>query len=128
MELSYFPHHNGHRAWPYYADTIQDAAVEDLFWRKMQAEPTFTKKVIKAVWPSAIESQHELHIGPNLSVSLSPESCGAFGGLSPCDLYYLHGDERDAERIQQGTTTPDFCGYYVGPLVAKKKGGCSKMW
>lgn len=121
-----YPHHYGHPAWPYYAETVEDAAIEDLFWRKMQADPTFTKKVIKAVWPDANESQHELLITPNLSVSLLPESYAAYTGLQPCGLNYLYGDQRDIERIKQGTLTPDSGGYYLGPLVAHQRGWLPK--
>lgn len=126
MELSFFPQHDGYPAWPYYGEKIEDVAVEDLFWRKMQAEPSFTKSVIKGVWPSARETQHQFLIDLNFSVSLLPESCGAYSGQQGCDLPYLHGNTRDANSIYRGTHNPDAGGYYLGPLVAMSKGWLNK--
>lgn len=122
MELSYFPRHNGHRAWPYYADTIHDAAVEDLFWRKIQTERDFAIKVIKAVWPQAEECEDELRIGNGESVSLSPESCGAFCVFGTSSHPHLYAGKLDEKLIQSSVQNPEDGGYFLGPLIAKHKG------
>ncbi|MBD5418324.1 MAG: AAA family ATPase [Desulfovibrio sp.] len=117
-----FPHHNGHPAWPYLAETIEDAAIEDLFWRKMQTDSVFLKEVIKGVWPDANECQDGLLITPDLAVSLFPESHGAYAGRYPYNLNYLRGNEHDPEHIVRGLQDSSLGGYYTGPLIARKKG------
>lgn len=42
-----FPCSYGHRAWPFYASTIDGAACEDLFWRKMQTSPMLLGKLCR---------------------------------------------------------------------------------
>ena len=61
MFLPYhFPCSYGHRAWPFYASTIDEAIYEDLFWRKMQTSPNFVKKVVLSVWPDAQLNNNEI--------------------------------------------------------------------
>lgn len=117
-----FPKSNGHIAWSYASKTIEEAAIEDLFWRKIQVSPTFAWEVVSTVWPDAERGKWDAFIRPNLYVSLLPESCGAytFGGW--CGLRSLRGDALDTKRIEQGTQWPDRGGYYPRPLVAKHTG------
>lgn len=122
MELSYFPHHNGHRAWLHYAETVQDAAVEDLFWRMIQTDRTFAIRVVKAVWPQAEEREDELLIGNGVSVSLFPQSCGAFCVWGESSHSHLYAGKHDEEMIQNGVQNPRGGGYFLGPLIAHHKG------
>ena len=117
-----FPKSNGHIAWNWASNTIEAAAIEDLFWRKVQVSPSFAWEVVRTVWPDAAHGKWDAFIRPNLYVSLLPESCGAytFGGWS--GLSSLRGDASDTRRIDMGEERPDRAGYYLGPLIAKHKG------
>lgn len=117
-----FPKSNGHIAWNWASKTIEAAAIEDLFWRKVQVSPSFAWEVVRTVWPDAARGKWDAFIRPNLYVSLLPENCGAytFGGW--CGLSSLRGDASDTRRIDMGEKRPDRGGYYLGPLIAKHTG------
>lgn len=117
-----FPRHNGHPAWPYYAETLDQAAIVDLFWRKVQTDSNLVSEVAKIINPGTTWFGNELVITPNLRVSLWPESCGAYVREGSNGLCYLNGNRNDDERIIEGVLNPDMGGYYLGPLVAKSKG------
>lgn len=116
-----FPRHNGHRAWPYYAETVDGAAIEDLFWRKVQVSPHFTWDVVRTVWPHAILYEQYVFIAPNLYVSLLPESCGAYTIGGRGGLYPLRGDAADMKCIEMGMQPSSMAGYYLGPLIAHQQ-------
>lgn len=117
-----FPRHNGHRAWPYYAETVDGAAIEDLFWRKVQVSPNFAAEVVRTVWPEARQESNGLLILPNqLYVSLCPESCGAYTTLGMGWDYPLRGDSYDSIKISRRIQEAASHGYYLGPLVSRHK-------
>lgn len=124
VNSSSFPRHNGHRAWHYYAKTIEDAAIEDLFWRIVQTSPDVAADIVKFVWPSAHRVSDEMIIPQNLHISLFPESCGAYTRFGYGGLYPLRGDATDLNRINEGVDASKFVnrGYYFAPLIANKRG------
>ena len=119
---SRYSNHFGHRAWPFYSKSVEGAFIEDLFWRKVQTDPDFAVAVARTIWPQSERMKGELLLNPRLSMSLLPESCGAFVGRSYSGLYDLHGDAGDMGRIQKGVERADRGGYYPGPLIAKHTG------
>ena len=114
--------HNGHRAWPYYSESVDGAAIEDLFWRQVQTNPEFAVTVARTVWPQAARMGGELILPSKQSMSLWPESCGAFVGRSYSGLFHLRGDGGDVKHIKQGAQRPDLGGYYLGVLVVEHTG------
>lgn len=114
--------HNGHRAWPYHSESVDGAAIEDLFWRQVQTNPDFAVTVARTVWPQAVRMEGELLLTSNQSMSLWPKSCGAFVGQSYSGLFQLCGDGKDVKYIELGTQRPDKSGYYLGALVVKHTG------
>lgn len=121
-----FPRHNGHRAWPYYAETVDGAAIEDLFWRKVQVSPHFTAEVVRTVWPDANLCKQNVFIAPNLYVSLLPESCGAYTIGGRGGLYPLRGDAADMKRIEMGMQPSLLAGYYLGSPAVLNTGWVRK--
>lgn len=123
MFLPYhFPCSYGHRAWPFYASTIDEAIYEDLFWRKMQTSPNFVKKVVLSVWPDAQLNNNEI-VFSNYSVSLNPESCGSYISKSNYSLYEsLEGSDCDDKYIDFACESSMSMGYYLGPLINIKTG------
>lgn len=117
-----FPKSNGHIAWNWASKTIEAAAIEDLFWRKVQVSPSCAWEVVRTVWPDAARGKWDAFIRPNLYVSLLPENCGAYAFGGWCGLSSLRGDASDTRRIDMGEKRPDRGGYYLGPLIAKHKG------
>lgn len=59
-----FPQNNGHTAWSYASKTLEEAAIEDLFWRKVQGTPTFAWEVVMTVWPGPALGKWDVLIVP----------------------------------------------------------------
>lgn len=118
-----FPCSNGNLAWDSQSLTIEEAAIEDMLWRKIQTDPHFTENVVKTMWPSAHRKDNEMIISPDLRVSLHLESCGAY-----CDsrarsrLHGLLGNDEDIRHIKNAFNYTALQGYYPGPLLQIKKG------
>ena len=115
MFLPYhFPCSYGHRAWPFYASTIDEAIFVDLFLRNMQTSPNFVKKVVLSVWPDAQLNNNEI-VFSNYSVSLNPESCGSYISKSNYSLYEsLEGSDCDDKYIDFACESSMSMGYYLG--------------
>lgn len=123
-----FPQHNGHRAWHYYAKNIEDAAIEDLFWRKVQVSPHFTTKVVRTVWPEAKQESNGLLILPNqLYVSLCPESCGAYTTLGMGWDYPLRGDSYGSIRLAAESKRQPHMDITLNHLCPATRTGSKKM-
>ena len=118
MFLPYnFPCSYGHRAWPFYASTIDGAVGEDLFWRKMQTSPNFVRKIVLSIWPDAQLGDKEIFFD-GYSVSLNPESCGSYisnNEYNSCRA--LEGSNYDDNYIDLACNYPESKGYYLGPLI-----------
>ena len=123
MFLPYnFPCSYGHRAWPFYASTIDGAVGEDLFWRKMQTSPNFVRKIVLSIWPDAQLGDKEIFFD-GYSVSLNPESCGSYisnNEYNSCRA--LEGSNYDDNYIDLACNYPESKGYYLGPLIQMKLG------
>lgn len=118
----YFPCSYGHRAWPFYASTVDGAACEDLFWRKMQTSPNFVRKIVLSIWPDAQLGDKEIFFG-GYTVSLNPESCGSYILSSEYNSYRaLEGSNYDDKYIDLACKFPVSMGYYLGPLIKMKIG------
>lgn len=121
--INKFPCSNGHPAWTLNAQTVEDAATEDLLYRKIQTDPHFTESVVREFWPDARRTGDELLLASDISVSLARESCGAYcRNRGRARLYTLLGDNDDMRHIKHAAHRPLSQGYCLGPLFQHEQG------
>lgn len=118
-----FSESNGYIAWEYNSTNIEDAAIEDLFWRILQVSPGSVEKVVRAIFPSAYKEESELFIGRATFFSLHPKSCGAYRhwGITGNTLCALKHDI-DKKYLEQATKEAGMQGYYLAPLLIIEQG------
>ena len=116
-----YPKAFGHPAWKLYG-SVNDALLQDLFWRKVQTDPGLVSRLAKMLDPNATQEKEDIFLSDNTAISLHPESCGAYTTSRNRYLERLNGDCDDKKLISEAEKYPASGGYYLGPLFQQKFG------
>ena len=116
-----YPKAFGHPAWKLYG-SVNDALLQDLFWRKVQTDPGLVARLAKILDPNATQEKEDIFLSDNTAISLHPESCGAYSTIRNSLLNYLHGNSEDKKIISEAEEYPAAGGLYLGPLFRQKCG------
>ena len=116
-----YPKAFGHPAWKLYG-SVNDALLQDLFWRKVQTDPGLVARLAKILDPNATQENEDIFLSDNTAISLHPESCGAYSTIRNSLLNYLHGNSEDKKIISEAEEYPAAGGLYLGPLFRQKCG------
>jgi len=116
-----YPKAFGHPAWKLYG-SVNDALLQDLFWRKVQTDPGLVARLAKILDPNATQEKEDIFLSDNTAISLHPESCGSYSTIRNRLLNYLHGNSEDKKIIYEAEEYPAACGLYLGPLFRQKCG------
>lgn len=116
-----YPRAFGHPAWKLYG-SVNDALLQDLFWRKVQTDPGLVSRLAKMLDPNATQEKEDIFLSDNTAISLHPESCGAYSTTRNRLLNYLHGNSEDKKIISEAEEYPAAGGLYLGPLFRQKCG------
>ena len=93
-----YPKAFGHPAWSLYG-FVNDALLQDLFWRKVQTDPALVARLATILDPNATQENKNIFLSDNTAISLYPESCGAYSTIRNSLLNYLHGNSEDKKII-----------------------------
>ena len=116
-----YPKAFGNPAWSLHG-SMDDAFQQDLFWRKVQTDPDLVFRLAALLDPGARLVGEDIFLSDEISISLHPESCGAYATLRNGQNISLNGDQYDGGRISSAEQHPSSCGYYLGPLFPQKMG------
>lgn len=116
-----YPKAFGHPAWKLYGP-VNDALLQDLFWRKVQTDPGLVSRLSTILDPAAMTIGNDIFLSDNTAISLLPESCGAYTTPRNRWLNRLHGNSEDKKLIFEVEEYPAAGGLYLGPLFQQKKG------
>jgi len=116
-----YPKAFGHPAWKL-CGSVNDALLQDLFWRKVQTDPGLVLRLAKILDPNATQEKEDIFLSDNTAISLHPESCGAYSTTRNRLLNYLHGNSEDKKIISEAEEYPAAGGLYLGPLFRQKCG------
>ena len=72
-----YPESYGHPAWSLNG-SVNDALQQDLFWRKVQTEPSLVLRLANLLDPCAKPVGEDIFLSDETAISLHPESCGAY--------------------------------------------------
>ena len=116
-----YPKAFGHPAWKLYG-SVNDALLQDLFWRKVQTDPDLVARLAKILDPNATQENEDIFLSDNTAISLHPESFGAYSTIRNRFLNYLHGNSEDKKIISEAEEYSAGGGLYLGPLFRQKWG------
>ena len=100
-----YPKAFGHPAWKLYG-SVNDALLQDLFWRKVQTDPGLVARLAKILDPNATQENKNIFLSDNTAISLHPESCGAYTTERPRRVNLLQGNSEDNQSILDAEQHP----------------------
>ncbi|MFT4302615.1 MAG: AAA family ATPase [Desulfovibrio sp.] len=117
-----YPKAFGHQAWSLHG-SVEDALIQDLFWRKTQINQNIVINIVKIIDKNAKRDNSDIFLSDNTAISLYPESCGAYTTEMKRRVDRLQGIGNDNRQpILDAEKCPASGGYYLGPLFQCKKG------
>lgn len=116
-----YPKAFGNPAWSLHG-SMDDAFQQDLFWRKVQTDPDLVFRLAALLDPGARLVGEDIFLSDEISISLHPESCGAYATRRNGQNIYLSGNSMDQDLISKAEQHPSSCGYYLGPLFQRNMG------
>jgi len=127
--LQYIPLYTkafGYPAWSLHG-SIDDARIQDLLWRKVQTDPDLVFRLATLLDPGARLVGEDIFLSDETSISLHPESCGAYATRrNGQNIYLSENSIMDQELISKAEQHPSSCGYYLGPLFQRNMGWLSQ--
>ena len=111
----------GHQAWSLHG-SLGDRLIQDLFWRKVQTDQSLVMGLAKLIDPNAKPDGNDIFLSSGTTISLHPDSCGAYSTQRNHRASCLHGNINDKQAILDAEQNPTSKGYYLGPLFQQKKG------
>ncbi|MTJ93762.1 MAG: AAA family ATPase [Desulfovibrio sp.] len=111
----------GHQAWSL-RGSLEDRLIQDLLWRKVQTDRALVMNLAKLIDPNAKPDGNDIFLSSGTTISLHPDSCGAYSTQRNHRASCLHGNINDKQAILDAEQNPTSKGYYLGPLFQQKKG------
>ena len=111
----------GHQAWSLHG-SLGDRLIQDLFWRKVQTDQSLVMGLAKLIDPNAKPEGNDIFLSSGTTISLHPDSCGAYSTQRNHRAGCLHGNGNDKQSILDAEQNPTSGGFYLGPLFKKERG------
>ena len=111
----------GHQAWSLHG-SLEDRLMQDLLWRKAQTDKSLVMGLAKLIDPNAEPEGNDIFLSSGTTISLHPDSCGAYATQRNRRAGCLHGNSNDKQSILDAEKHPTSGGFYLGPLFQQKKG------
>jgi len=111
----------GHPAWSLYG-SLEDRLIQDLLWRKVQTDQSLAMRLAKLIDHNAKPEGNDIFLSSGTTISLHPDSCGAYSTQRNHRASGLHGNSNDKQAILDAEQHPTSSGYYLGPLFQQIKG------
>ncbi|MGV6995982.1 AAA family ATPase [Desulfovibrio sp. QI0430] len=111
----------GHQAWSLHG-SLEDKLIQDLFWRKVQTDQALVMSLAKLIDPNAKHEGNDIVLSSGTTISLHPDSCGAYSTQRNHRASCLHGSSNDKQSILDAEQHPTLGGFYLGPLFQMERG------
>ena len=90
--------------------SIDDARIQDLLWRKVQTDPDLVFRLATLLDPGARLVGEDIFLSDETSISLHPESCGAYATRrNGQNIYLSENSIMDQELISKAEQHPSSC-------------------